>query len=178
MRTTVGRRIDVRLDRPLPYELDGGAAPEAQEAEDQGAARLHPRRGAGPVSTATKVPETYELDRRRRRETLRRIGAGRLLADAWMRLRVSDGFSHARSLAYTISLVLVQAIIGVIGLITAFGSADAHGTIVRTVRAAVPGPGRRHAHHRRPPGPPRRRLGPVRGPGLRRRRLARSPAPR
>jgi YegS/Rv2252/BmrU family lipid kinase len=25
VRTTVGRRIDVRLDRPLPYELDGGA---------------------------------------------------------------------------------------------------------------------------------------------------------
>ena len=36
--------------------------------------------------------------------------------------------------------MLVQAIIGVIGLITALGSADAHGTIVRTVRAAVPGP--------------------------------------
>jgi YegS/Rv2252/BmrU family lipid kinase len=25
VRTTVGRRIDVRFDRPLPYELDGGA---------------------------------------------------------------------------------------------------------------------------------------------------------
>jgi YihY family inner membrane protein len=92
------------------------------------------------MSTATKVPETYELTGDDARETLRRIGTRRLLADAWMRLRVSDGFSHARSLAYTISLVLVQAIIGVIGLVTAIGSADAHGTIVRTVRAAVPGP--------------------------------------
>jgi len=92
------------------------------------------------MSTATKVPETYELTGDDARETLRRVGARRLLADAWMRLRVSDGFSHARSLAYTIGLVLVQAIIGVIGLITALGSADAHGTIVRTVRAAVPGP--------------------------------------
>jgi YihY family inner membrane protein len=92
------------------------------------------------VSTATKVPETFELTGDDARETLQRVGARRLLADAWMRLRVSDGFSHARSLAYTISLVLVQAIIGVIGLITAFGSAHAHGTIVRTVRAAVPGP--------------------------------------
>jgi YihY family inner membrane protein len=92
------------------------------------------------VSTATRVPETFELTGDDARETLRRVGTGRLLADAWMRLRVSDGFSHARSLAYTLTLVLVQAIIGVIGLITALGSADAHGTIVRTVRAAVPGP--------------------------------------
>jgi YihY family inner membrane protein len=92
------------------------------------------------VSTATRVPETFELTGDDARETLRRVGTGRLLADAWMRMRVSDGFSHARSLAYTIALVLVQAIIGVIGLITAVASADAHGTIVRTVRAAVPGP--------------------------------------
>jgi YihY family inner membrane protein len=93
------------------------------------------------VSTATPVPETWELTGDDARETLQRIGVGRLLRDSWMRLRVSDGFSHARSLAYTTVLVLVQAIIGVIGLITALGSADAHGTIVRTVRAAVPGPG-------------------------------------
>lgn len=92
------------------------------------------------MSTATKVPETFELTGDDARETLRRVGTGRLLADAWMRLRVSDGFSHARSLAYTLALVLVQAIIGVIGLISAIGRADAHGAIVRTVRAAVPGP--------------------------------------
>jgi YihY family inner membrane protein len=92
------------------------------------------------VSTATKVPETFELTGDDARETLRRVGPGRLLADSWMRLRVSDGFSHARSLAYTISLVLVQALIGVIGLLTAVGSVDAGGTITRTMRAAVPGP--------------------------------------
>jgi YihY family inner membrane protein len=86
------------------------------------------------------VPETYELTGDDARETLRRVGSGRLLADAWLRLRVSDGFSHARSLAYTTALVLVQAIIGGIGLASALGSADAHGTIVRTVRAAAPGP--------------------------------------
>jgi uncharacterized BrkB/YihY/UPF0761 family membrane protein len=92
------------------------------------------------VSSATPVPETYELTGDDARETLQRVGTGRLLADAWMRLRVSDGFSHARSLAYTTALVLVQAIIGAIGLVSALGAADAHGTIVRTLRAAVPGP--------------------------------------
>jgi YihY family inner membrane protein len=92
------------------------------------------------MSTATRVPETFELTGDDARETLRRVGKRRLLADAWMRLRVSDGFSHARSLAYTLCLVLVQAVIGVIGLISAVASADAHGTIVRTARAALPGP--------------------------------------
>jgi YihY family inner membrane protein len=106
------------------------------------------------MSTANRVPETWELTGDDARETLRRNGPRRLLADAWLRLRYSDGFSHARSLAYTIALVLVQAIIGVIGLISAFGSADAHGSIARTVQAAVPGPAGemltdaiRQAHH-------------------------------
>jgi YihY family inner membrane protein len=92
------------------------------------------------VSTANRVPETWHLTGDDARETLRRVGIGRLLTDSYLRLRYSDGFSHARSLAYTISLVLVQVLIGVIGLITALGSADAHGAITRTVRAAVPGP--------------------------------------
>ena len=33
-----------------------------------------------------------------------------------MRLRVADGFSHARSLAYATALTFVQAIIALIGL--------------------------------------------------------------
>ena len=53
------------------------------------------------VSTATPVPETWELDRRRRAPNASRLRAAvRLLKDAFMRLRVADGFSHARSLAY------------------------------------------------------------------------------
>jgi diacylglycerol kinase family enzyme len=31
VRTTVARRIDVRLDRKLPYELDGGARGERKK---------------------------------------------------------------------------------------------------------------------------------------------------
>ena len=38
-----------------------------------------------------------------------------------MRLRVADGFSHARSLAFVTSLVLVQAIIALVGLAAALG---------------------------------------------------------
>ena len=58
-----------------------------------------------------------------------------------MRLRVADGFSHARSLAYATSLVFVQAIIAVVGLASAYGSGSFSRVIVRTLKAAVPGPG-------------------------------------
>lgn len=93
------------------------------------------------MSTATKVPETWNLTGDDAVATLRRVGFGRLARDAWMRLRFADGFSHARSLAYTISLVLVQAIIGLLGLASALGAGDTNGTLVRTLPAAVPGPG-------------------------------------
>jgi YihY family inner membrane protein len=58
-----------------------------------------------------------------------------------MRLRVADGFSHARSLAYATALVFVQAIIAVVGLASALGSGGFSRLVVRTLKAAVPGPG-------------------------------------
>jgi YihY family inner membrane protein len=93
------------------------------------------------VSTASSVPETWELTGDDARNTLHSCGRGQLVRDAFMRLRVADGFSHARSLAYTTSLVLVQAIIGVVGLASALGSRGTSSIIVRTLKAAVPGPG-------------------------------------
>jgi diacylglycerol kinase family enzyme len=38
VRTTRARRVDVKLERPVPYELDGGARPDTQRLE----ARIHP----------------------------------------------------------------------------------------------------------------------------------------
>jgi len=61
------------------------------------------------VSTAGRVPETWELDGDDARETLKRIGVRRLLRDGFMRLRFADGFSHALSMAFATSLLLVQA---------------------------------------------------------------------
>ena len=58
-----------------------------------------------------------------------------------MRLRVADGFSHARSLAYATALVFVQAIIAVVGLASALGSGGFSRLVVRTLKAAIPGPG-------------------------------------
>jgi YihY family inner membrane protein len=93
------------------------------------------------VSTASLVPETWELTGDDARQVLKECGRGQLLKDAFMRLRVADGFSHARSLAYVTALVFVQGIIGLIGLAVAIGNAGFSRVVIRAVRAAVPGPG-------------------------------------
>ncbi len=92
------------------------------------------------MSTATPVPETWGLSGDDARKTLRSTGRLQLARDAFARLRAADGFSHARSLAYAISLVLVQAIIALVGLAVALGNTEATDLIVRTLKAAAPGP--------------------------------------
>ena len=92
------------------------------------------------MSTARYVPETWHLTGDDARETLQSTGSGRLLKDGFSRLRWSDGFSHARSLAYTVSLVLVQGIIAVVGLATALGEGQISDVIRTTFENTVPGP--------------------------------------
>jgi YihY family inner membrane protein len=92
------------------------------------------------VSTANFVPETWELSGDDARATLRSCGRKQLVRDAYMRLRVADGFSHARSMAYVTTLVLLQGIIAMVGLASALGRGGASNVIVRTLEAAAPGP--------------------------------------
>ncbi|MGZ4677558.1 MAG: YihY/virulence factor BrkB family protein, partial [Acidimicrobiia bacterium] len=92
------------------------------------------------MSTATLVPETWELTGDDARETLVATGRRRLLRDAFLRMRVADGFSHARSLAFMTSLVLVQGLIAVVGFASVFGQEGFSRVIVRTIKSAAPGP--------------------------------------
>jgi YihY family inner membrane protein len=92
------------------------------------------------MSTATLVPETHELTGDDARATLSHVGRRQLLSDAFLRLRVADGFSHARSLAFVTSLVLVQGLIALVGLATALGQGRISDAIVRAIEAAAPGP--------------------------------------
>ena len=92
------------------------------------------------LSTAKRVPETWELTGDDARQTLASTGTGRLARDAFTRLRAADGFSHARSLAFATGLVLLQGIIAVVGLASALGKGRASDVIVGTIRATVPGP--------------------------------------
>jgi len=92
------------------------------------------------MSAATMVPETWELSGDDARETLKRTGRMRLVRDAFVRFRASDGFSHARSLAFVTSLLLVQGVIVLVGVAAALGDTDLSASIVRAITEAVPGP--------------------------------------
>jgi YihY family inner membrane protein len=91
------------------------------------------------VSTAAPVPETWELTGDDARRTLMHTGHWQLLRDAFIRLRYSDGFSHARSLAYLGALVVLQGTIALVGLSSALGRSDVGTVVVRTFRGIFPG---------------------------------------
>jgi YihY family inner membrane protein len=92
------------------------------------------------VSFATRVPETYELDGDDARETLANTGRLVLLKDGFVRMRAADGFSHARALAFVTSLIVVQGMIVVVGLASAFGDVRFVRTAITTIETTVPGP--------------------------------------
>ena len=92
------------------------------------------------MSTANEVPETWRLTGDDATETLARVGRGTLMRDAFLRLRWSDGFSHARSMAYATTLIFVQGVIALVGLASVLGAGGARDLIVNTLRAVAPGP--------------------------------------
>ena len=92
------------------------------------------------MSTAAKVPETWELTGDDARKTLLHTGRIQLLKDSFVRLRAADGFSHARSLAFVTSLVLVQGLIALVGFAAAFGDVRTSREIVAAIESAIPHP--------------------------------------
>ena len=92
------------------------------------------------MSTARLIPETWELSGDDAWQTLQRNGRRRLLRDAFQRMRWSDGFSHARSLAFLVALAAIQGIIALVGVASAFGGSDIADVIVGAVKGAAPGP--------------------------------------
>jgi YihY family inner membrane protein len=92
------------------------------------------------MSTASTIPETWDLDGDDARRTLERTGRLRLLRDAFARLRWSDGFSHARSIAFLLALLFIEGVIALVGLASVLGSGGLGEGIVRGLQTAVPGP--------------------------------------
>jgi YihY family inner membrane protein len=92
------------------------------------------------MSTATSVPETYELEGDDALRTLRRTGWAQLAKDSFQRFRAADGFSHSRALAYQITLALLPAVIAAVGLATAMQAARFRQIVVQTVDRLAPGP--------------------------------------
>jgi YihY family inner membrane protein len=92
------------------------------------------------MSTANPVPETWQLTGDDAKDTLERTDRATLVKDSVTRLRFSDGFSHARSMAFLTILVFVQAVIGAVGIASALGSGWLSSTIVSVLRSIAPGP--------------------------------------
>jgi YihY family inner membrane protein len=92
------------------------------------------------MSTATLVPETYELEGDEALETLRRTGTWKLIKDSFKRFRYADGFSHTRALAFQVALSLLPATIAVVGLATALHADQFRKILGQTVNRLAPGP--------------------------------------
>ncbi len=92
------------------------------------------------MSSANLVPETRGLTGDDAWAVLKRVGWGRLAKDAFKRMRVADGFSHARSLAFLISLVAIEGLIGIVGLASVVHKGGFSAMIDATVLRTVPGP--------------------------------------
>lgn len=92
------------------------------------------------MSSASCVRETRELTGDDAWRTLASTGHVRLIRDAFVRLRAADGFSHARSLAFALSLVAVQGLVALVGLAVELGQASFSRTVLGGIDKAVPGP--------------------------------------
>ncbi len=92
------------------------------------------------MSTASTIPETWELTGDDARRTLQQVGRGQLVKDAFKRLRWSDGFSHGRSVAFLLSLLFIEGVIALVGLASVMQSGGLSDAIVRALKTAAPGP--------------------------------------
>ena len=167
--TARGRKFDVKFSRAGPLRARRRRPQEDEPSTHQGARRRGDcaRPGGRAVSTATPVPETWELTGDDARRVLRDCGRRQLLRDAFVRLRVADGFSHARSLAYATSLVFVQAIIAIVGLATRVRHRRREQRARAHVERRRSGSRRRPAHARREASASRGRVASLCRPDLR-----------
>lgn len=86
------------------------------------------------------VPETFSLTGDDARTTLREAHWQTVLRQAFARLRAADGFSHARALAFALSLLMIEGIVIMVGLAVATGSSAFARTVVDVIEGSVPGP--------------------------------------
>jgi len=92
------------------------------------------------MSTATSVPETYELEGDDALETLRRTGTMPLVKNAFRRFRAADGFSHSRALAFQVTLTLLPALIATVGLATILNARKFTALLRQAADHFAPGP--------------------------------------
>jgi YihY family inner membrane protein len=99
---------------------------------------LH-EQGSRPIGAATRVPTTRHLEGGEALETLRSTGWKRLATDSFARFQAADGFSHARSLAYQLTLTALPALIAAVGLVTKLEQDDFRSVFKRMLLDLAPG---------------------------------------
>lgn len=92
------------------------------------------------MTTARRVPETYRLGAGHAARTLRRAGWRSLAVDSVARFRAADGFTHARSLAYQVTLTSIPALVALVGFASAAGGRGLRTVMRRTILGLAPGP--------------------------------------
>jgi YihY family inner membrane protein len=92
------------------------------------------------MTTASAVPETYDLDGDDARDVLGGVGWKSLLIDSFIRFRTADGFSHVRALAHATLLTAFPALITIIGIAAAFDLGTFRNVLEHTLAQLAPGP--------------------------------------
>ena len=92
------------------------------------------------MSTASRVPETHDLEGDDAVETLRETGVKGLVRDGFARFRYSDGFSHSRALAFQLILAAIPGLIVLVAVATVLGQQSLTDIVSQTLRDLAPGP--------------------------------------
>jgi YihY family inner membrane protein len=97
------------------------------------------------MGTVVRVPQTRdmigeELSGDEAWAALRTYGGRKLVADAFLRFRYADGFTHARALAFQIVLALVPFSIALVGVATTLHTESVGRVVELTLTGIAPGP--------------------------------------
>ena len=92
------------------------------------------------MSSATKVPETYDLDGDDARAALAEAELATVAKDAFVRFRYADGFSYARSVAFQVVMTVIPGVIFLVALAVRLGEGRLRSVISSLIESLAPGP--------------------------------------
>lgn len=92
------------------------------------------------MSSASTVPETGDFTSHRALDTIRSARVRTLVKDSILRLRVADGFSHSRAMAFQLVLALIPGTIVLVALASELHWESLSNAIIHSVESLAPGP--------------------------------------
>ena len=95
------------------------------------------------MSTASRVPETHQLQGNDALHTLRTTGWRNLAKDSLARFAAADGFSHARAVAFQLTLTALPGLISLVAMTTLLDNRPLRRVLEETLLSLAPGPASR-----------------------------------